>query len=369
MSQILVIAAAVFGVNVLPAFGPPTWSVLAYFRITEGTPIWVLVVVGTLAAAMGRYVLAVGFRSFGSHLPGKRRESLEALGATLSGPRGLLGRMALFAVSPVPSNTLFEAAGLARVRLGPLLTAFGAGRLVSYSVSLVSVSAAGGGIRDLITGGVSSPRAIALGILGLVGLVVLVRVDWVTVIDRVRARVAHRKGEPAPGDTDLTPSSRDVETAQIAQEVHTMRPLSESLADMSVHAKSVEDRAAAAQQDTHEQISARIQQSKADALRRGEAAKARRTEVAQDITARWTSLRADLRNQIDQIHDAVEERRDEHDAKVAQRHADRAEDNAIAAIDFAQSAIDAADEAVLEAIDARAQAAAIAPAADVRASA
>jgi hypothetical protein len=387
MSQILVIAAAVFGINVLPAFGPPTWSVLAYFRITDGTPIWVLVVVGTLAAAAGRYVLAVGFRSFGSHLRSKRRESLEALGATLSGPRGLLGTMALFAVSPVPSNTLFEAAGLAHVRLGPLLTAFGAGRLVSYSVSLVSVSAAGGGIRHLITGGVSSPRAIALGILGLVALVVLVRVDWVTVIDRVRARIAHRNGEPAPasireqlsrateagaprpGDTDLRSSSRDVDTAQGAQEVHTMRPLSESLADMSVHAKSVEDRAAAAQQETHEQISARIQQSKADAQRRSEAAKARRNEVAHDITARWASLRADLRNQIDQIHDGVEERRDEHDAKVAQRHADRAEENAIAAIDFAQSVIDAADEAVLEAIDARAQAEVIAPAADARVSA
>jgi hypothetical protein len=128
MSQILVIAAAVFGINVLPAFGPPTWSVLAYFRITDGTPIWVLVVVGTLAAAAGRYVLAVGFRSFGSHLLSKRRESLEALGATLSGPRGLLGTMALFAVSPVPSNTLFEAAGLAHVRLRPLLTAFGSCR-------------------------------------------------------------------------------------------------------------------------------------------------------------------------------------------------------------------------------------------------
>lgn len=148
-----------------------------------------------------------------------------------------------------------------------------------------------------------------------------------------------------------------------------MRPFSESLADMSVHAKSVADRAAAAQQETREQISARIQQSKADAQRRTEAAKARGTEVGQDITARWAALRADLRNHLDQIHDAVEERRDEHDAKVAQRHADRAEENATEAIDFAQSAIDAAGEAVLEAIGARAQADAVAAAADVPANA
>jgi hypothetical protein len=198
MPEILVVAAAVFGVNVLPALGPPTWSVLAYFRITDGTPIWALVVVGTLAAAAGRYVLAVGFREFGSHLPARRRENLAALGATLSGTRGLLATATLFMVSPVPSNTLFEAAGLARVPLVPLLAAFGAGRLVSYSISLVSVSAAQGRVREVIAGGVNSPKAIALGLLGLGSLVVLVRVDWISVIDRARAWSARRRGRPAP---------------------------------------------------------------------------------------------------------------------------------------------------------------------------
>ena len=198
MSRILLIAATVFGVNVLPAFGPPTWSVLAYFRITDGTPIWVLVVAGALAAAAGRYVLAVGFREFGSHLPRSRRENLEALGTTLSGTKGLVATAVLFMVSPVPSNALFEAAGLARVPLGPLLAAFAAGRLVSYSVSLVSVSAASGRVRDILAGGVSSPRAIVAGVLGLVALVALVRIDWISVIDRARASVAHHRGRPAP---------------------------------------------------------------------------------------------------------------------------------------------------------------------------
>jgi membrane protein YqaA with SNARE-associated domain len=198
MSQLPIIAAVVFGVNVLPALGPPTWTVLAYFRITDGRPIWVLVVVGAVAAAAGRYVLAVGFRGFGSHFPGRRRESLEALGATLSGTRGTLAAVVLFIVSPVPSNTLFEAAGLTRVRLAPLLAAFCAGRLVSYSNSLVSVSAAQGKVRDLIASGVNSPQAILIGVLGLLGLVALVRIDWINVIDRMRARRARRTGKPTP---------------------------------------------------------------------------------------------------------------------------------------------------------------------------
>jgi hypothetical protein len=132
-----------------------------------------------------------------------------------------------------------------------------------------------------------------------------------------------------------------------------MRPLSEMLADMSVKAKAVEDKAAAAQQETHQQVSARVDAAKADAQRRQDAAKTRTTDAEHDISARWASLQAGVRNQLDDIHGSIQERRDAHDAKVAQRRADRAEENAAEAIEFAMSAIDEADESVLEAIDAR----------------
>ena len=132
-----------------------------------------------------------------------------------------------------------------------------------------------------------------------------------------------------------------------------MRPLSEMLADMSVRAKAVEDKAAAARQETHQQVSDRISTAKADAKRRGDAVKARGAEAEQDITARWANLQEGVRNQLDEIHGAIDEHRDAHDAKVAQRRADRAEENAAAAVEFALAAIDEADELVLEAIDAQ----------------
>ncbi|MCW2691467.1 MAG: hypothetical protein JWM67_71, partial [Mycobacterium sp.] len=31
----LVLLAVVFGVNLLPAFGPPTWAVLVFFRLDQ----------------------------------------------------------------------------------------------------------------------------------------------------------------------------------------------------------------------------------------------------------------------------------------------------------------------------------------------
>ena len=132
-----------------------------------------------------------------------------------------------------------------------------------------------------------------------------------------------------------------------------MRPLSEMLADMSVRAKAVEDHAAAAQKETHQQVSDRINAAKADAKRRGDAAKSRKAEAAADISDRWAKLQAGVRNQLDDIHNTIDDRRDAHDAKMAQRRADRAEDNAAAAVEFALAAIEEADESVLEAIDAR----------------
>ena len=198
MSHLLVVAGVVVLVNLLPAFAPPTWAVLVYFRITDDLPIPVMVVVGAFSACVGRYGLAMAFRTFGSRLPSKRRDNLEALGTTLSSTRGLLGALLLFAVSPVPSNTLFEAAGLARVRLGPLVAAFGAGRLVSYSLYLAVASRVAGNIHDIIGEGLASPQAIAVGLLGLASLAAVVFINWIDVIDRARAWIAHRRGRPAP---------------------------------------------------------------------------------------------------------------------------------------------------------------------------
>ncbi len=198
MNGLLIVAGVVVLVNLLPAFAPPTWAVLVYFRIAYGFPIAVMVVVGTLSAAAGRYGLAWAVRTFGSRLPPKRRENLEAVGATLSSTRGLLGAMLLFAVSPLPSNTLFEAAGLARAPLGPLVAAFSAGRLVSYSVALSAASRIGGSIRDVVTKGVASPLAIGVGLLGLAGIAALIFIDWIDVVDRTRAWLAHRRGKAVP---------------------------------------------------------------------------------------------------------------------------------------------------------------------------
>ncbi len=204
-THLLVAILVVFCVNLMPIFGPPTWAVLVFFRFRyPEIPTPALVVGGAVAATAGRTVLALAFRVFGTRLPAERRESLEVLGRTLGTSRlGLGASFALFALAPIPSAQLFEAAGLARVRLQPLLVAFFLGRLISYSLYVGAASAAHESLTRLFSKGLFSPLAIATQLLAVGAVVAIVVIDWPSVIDRVRAWWATRRGRPAP------PSVRD----------------------------------------------------------------------------------------------------------------------------------------------------------------
>lgn len=179
MSDWLLALGCIFAVNLLPAFGPPTWALLVFFHLNTDLPAVPLVLLGALAAASGRFVLATGARHWRSRLPQDRRESLSAAEEALTGSRGRAAAgLGLFALSPVPSAQLFVAAGLLTVPLLPLTAAFFAGRLVSYSLYVGAASAAEGSLGSLLGDAFGSPLGIGLQLAMLAGLVLLLRVDW-----------------------------------------------------------------------------------------------------------------------------------------------------------------------------------------------
>lgn len=179
MTDWLLVAGCIFGINLLPAFGPPTWAVLVFFRLNSDLPAVPLILVGALAAASGRLVLAATTRHFRSRFSAKRRESLQAAEELLVGSRARAAAgLGLFALSPVPSAQLFVAAGLLTVPLVPLTAAFFVGRLVSYSLYVAAASAAKDSLGDVLADAIGSPIGIAVQVLMLAGLVLLVRVDW-----------------------------------------------------------------------------------------------------------------------------------------------------------------------------------------------
>lgn len=53
MREILIVFVVIVGMNLLPAFAPPTWTVLAYFALTLGISDPLLIAIGVLAASLG----------------------------------------------------------------------------------------------------------------------------------------------------------------------------------------------------------------------------------------------------------------------------------------------------------------------------
>lgn len=180
MNDLVLLFLIVLGVNLLPAFGPPTWSVIVLFALNKNVPTVPAVLTGASAAAIGRYLLATGFRFASSHLSERSRRNLLAARHMIERSRGktIVG-LALFALSPLPSAQLFEAAGLIRMRLLPFTGAFFAGRLVSYFIYASTAAK----IRETSLGeafrvSLGHPLGLALQV-ALIGLLFgLARLDW-----------------------------------------------------------------------------------------------------------------------------------------------------------------------------------------------
>ena len=192
MTDVLLMLGVVVVVNLMPAFGPPTWTVLVIFLLKYDIAEPILVVGGAAAAASGRFVLAQAFRRLAPRLPEHKRRDLDAVGAVFTEKRGgRYGMLGLFLLSPLPSTPLFEAAGLTeKVQLVPVTLAFFAGRLVTYSLYVGGASAAqktlGSALQERFTSGWAI--AIQLGLVAV--LAAFVMVPW--------AKLLHREPDTSP---------------------------------------------------------------------------------------------------------------------------------------------------------------------------
>lgn len=176
----LILFALVLAVNLIPAFGPPTWSVLVLYSLNRDVPTGLVVIVGAIAAALGRFLLAQGFRLLGTRLSARSRNNLKSARDALEGSRrSSILALGLFAVSPLPSAQLFEAAGLAGVKLLPFTAAFFAGRLVSYAIyAFTAAEIRESSLGEAFTRQFASPLGIAFQLVLIALVIGMTRIDW-----------------------------------------------------------------------------------------------------------------------------------------------------------------------------------------------
>jgi hypothetical protein len=171
--------ALIFAINLMPALMPASWMVMAFFYIQFDLPLLVLTIGGAIASACGRLLLAKGSAWTKRALPRASREDLDELGAFLDERRHVLAPTAfLYALTPLPTNNLFVAAGLAGVSLVHVIAGFLAARMIVDSIFVWTTERVFDNLGDVFSGAYGSWVAIALQAASVTSILLLYRVPW-----------------------------------------------------------------------------------------------------------------------------------------------------------------------------------------------
>lgn len=179
MVPYLLLIAIVYLVALIPAFGPPVWIVLVVAKFRWDLNPVLLVSLGAITSASGRYTLARASRHLERFVPKRAKLNLEAAHRFLEGhSSGIFALLAVFVVSPLPSGQLFVAAGLLRMRLLTLTAAYFVGRVISYSLYVSAATVAEYSAGDILGKIWGKPWAIALQILLAAAIIAIPFIPW-----------------------------------------------------------------------------------------------------------------------------------------------------------------------------------------------
>jgi membrane protein DedA with SNARE-associated domain len=136
----------VFLLNLMPAFAPPTWTVLAGMGLSmPQSHFGLTVLTAASAATLGRIGLAkLSTRIVRQSLLSEAaRRNVDKIKEGLERRRGLsFGLFLFYAFSPLPSNYLFIGYGMTALPLATVALPFFIGRSCSYAIALTGATLA-----------------------------------------------------------------------------------------------------------------------------------------------------------------------------------------------------------------------------------
>ncbi|HEV2387961.1 MAG TPA: hypothetical protein VGS20_11980 [Candidatus Acidoferrales bacterium] len=198
MLGLFLLFAAVFLLNLIPAFAPPTWMALSLLGLRyPQLNLTLFALVAATAATAGRLALAKLSRVIirGRFLSDDTKRNIDAIRTGLEGRKKVtFGVFLFYAFSPFPSNYLFIAYGLTTMELRLIAAPFFLGRAISYSFWGHSAAA----VARRVTMGGSDAVSYLSGyfilsqILLLYVVYLFTRVDWRALFVEKRLRRAPR---------------------------------------------------------------------------------------------------------------------------------------------------------------------------------
>lgn len=186
MGAYIFLASTVLGMNVIPAFMPPTWTVLAFFVTKYDLPLLPVVLIGATTATMGRVILAALSQYFRKFLSSQSQENYTSIGQYLNTHEHItIPLVVTYAFIPIPSNHVFIAAGLAKVRIKLLAGAFFVGRLISYSFWVHITRRLADNLADIFSSHYAKTGSVIVEIAGLALLYFIGKIAWKKILKRL----------------------------------------------------------------------------------------------------------------------------------------------------------------------------------------
>lgn len=176
----LILALIVLAINVAPVLMPATWTLLAFFIIKYDLALLPTIILGAMAATIGRMILANGARRYvRPFLSEKSKINLEALGKFLVGNKKLsIPLLVGYAFLPIPSNQVFIALGLSGLNFDLVAGSFFAGRLISYTFWVKMADKLADNYQGVISSGWTNPKSLITEGIGLVCVLLILVIPW-----------------------------------------------------------------------------------------------------------------------------------------------------------------------------------------------
>jgi len=192
-----------FLINLAPAFMPSTWMILAFFYIRFDLPLLPLTIGGAIASAVGRLCLAMGSAAFKRRFLRSRQAGLNELGAFLDDHRNVVGMTVfLYALTPLPTNNLFIAAGMVEVSMMRVLAGFIASRILANTFWVWTTNRAFEHLGDLFKGAFGNWVAVLLEVGGVTSILLLYVLPWERWFARYIRRTPRAAASPQPSDSE-----------------------------------------------------------------------------------------------------------------------------------------------------------------------
>lgn len=181
------LATVILGINVIPAFMPPTWMILAFFVRNYELQIIPVVLIGAICATLGRILLAeISGRYFRKLLSKDSQENYASIGDYLNCHQHITIPLVIaYAFLPIPSNHVFIAAGLAQVNIRILAGSFFVGRLISYTFWVSATQRISDSLVDIFSRHFSKTDAILVQIFGLVLIYLVGKIAWKNILKKI----------------------------------------------------------------------------------------------------------------------------------------------------------------------------------------